>query len=140
MKRFPHIFSKPHRFSHAHVLLVHALVILTGLAPTPMMADMLSNNLGQASGTAGGTAAAVSGTAGGIDTAAATAQAHAHAQDMLSRNTMALEAVTAMQEAARAAAAGVNNLGANPNFPGQTLPNVPNGLGKGVFWWEPMQR
>ncbi|MCB1276967.1 filamentous haemagglutinin family protein [Prosthecobacter sp.] len=61
----------------------------------------------------------------------ATAQAQAHAQDMLARNTMALQAVTAMQEAARAAAVGATNLGANPNFVGQTLPDVPDGLATG---------
>ena len=136
MKHFPLSlsYSKPHRFSYAHVLLVHVLVLLTGLAPTPIMADMLSTNLGQTSGSTGGTAAPTApGAANAVDTAAATAQAHAHAQDMLSRNTLALDAVKAMQEAARAAAAGANNLGANPNFPGQTLPNVlPNGgLGAG---------
>ena len=132
MKRFPLTFSKPHRFSYAHVLLVHVLVILTGLAPTPMMADMLSTNVGHASGSAGGaTAATAPAAAGGIDTAAATAQAHAHAQDMLSRNSMALDAVNAMQVAARMAASSMNNLGTNPNFPGQPLPNVPNGLGAG---------
>ncbi|MFZ2280014.1 MAG: filamentous hemagglutinin family protein, partial [Prosthecobacter sp.] len=134
MKLFPLIFSKPHRFSCAHVLLVHVLVVLTGVAPTPLIADMLSTNIGIATGGggSGGTPAATApGAANAIDTAAATAQAHANAQDMLTRNSMALEAVNAMQEAARAAAAGATNAGANPNFPGQTLPDVPNGLGVG---------
>ena len=133
MKLFSFRFSKPHRFSHAHVLLVHVLVVLTGLAPSPLIADMLSTNIGIATGGGGGgtPAATVPGSANAIDTAAATAQAHAHAQDMLTRNSMALEAVNAMQEAARAAAAGATNAGANPNFPGQTLPDVPNGLGVG---------
>ncbi len=133
MKLFPLTYSKPHRFSYAHVLLVHVLVVLTGLAPTPLLADMLSTNIGIATGGGGGgtPAATAPGAANAIDTAAATAQAHANAQDMLSRNTMALEAVNAMQEAARAAAAGATNAGANPNFPGQTLPDVPNGLGAG---------
>ena len=44
---------------------------------------------------------------------------------------MALQAVRNMQAAARAAAQGNNNAGADPNHPGQTLPNVPNGLGVG---------
>ena len=49
--------------------------------------------------------------------------------DRLARTTQALQAVQAMQAAAQAAAAaGANNLGADPNHPGQTLPNVPNGL------------
>lgn len=130
MKLFPLTFSKPHRFSHAHVLLVYGLVLLTGLLPSRLAADMLSTNIGIATGGGGGGANATTapGAANAIDTAAATAQAHAHAQDMLSRNTMALEAVNAMQEAARAAAASATNAGANPNFPGQTLPDVPNGL------------
>jgi filamentous hemagglutinin len=136
MKRFPQknkslIQSQFRRFSVAHVILVHALVVLTGLAPTPIMADMLSINVGHAVGGGGATPAATP-SANPVNTAAATAQAHAHALDMLSRNTMALDAVNAMQHAAQLAAAGANNLGANPNFAGQTLPNVPNGLGTGT--------
>jgi len=135
MKRFPKkpksLFQSPfRRFSAAHVLLVHGLVVLTGLAPTPLMADMLSTNVGHAIGGAGSPAATP--TANPVNTAAATAQAHAHALDMLSRNTMALDAVNTMQQAAREAAASANNLGTNPNFSGQTLPNVPNGLGSGT--------
>jgi filamentous hemagglutinin len=126
MKRFS-TPSKFRKFSPAHVVLVHALVILTGLSPTPVMADMLSSNLAHTSGTTSAAAPTAPAGANAVDTAAATAQAHAHAQDMLSRNMMALDAMTAMQDAARAAAAGMNNLGANPNAPG-TLPNVPDGL------------
>ncbi len=114
------------KLSPAHVLLVHVLVILTGLPSTPLLADMLSSNLGQAGGAAGGTAASTAGaTANAVNTAAATAEARANAQDMLTRNTMALQSVQAMQDAARALAATSNNLGANPNAPGQLL-NVPN--------------
>ncbi len=133
MKLFPLTFSKPHRFSYAHVLLVHGLVLLTALMPSRVVADMLTTNIGLGTGgVSGGTPAATApGTASAVDTAAATAQAHAHAQDMLTRNTMALDAVNTMQQAARAAAAGANNAGANPNYAGQTLPNVPNGLGPG---------
>jgi filamentous hemagglutinin len=113
----------------AHVMLVHALVLLLLLTPCTQAGDILHMG-GAASGTttAAGTAAAG---ASAINTAAATAQAHANAQDMLARNTLALQAVTAMQSAAHAAAAGASNLGANPNYAGQTLPNVPNGLGTG---------
>ena len=51
------------------------------------------------------------------------------AQDRLARTTQALQAVQAMQAAARAAAIqGPNNLGADPNHPGTTLPDVPGGL------------
>jgi filamentous hemagglutinin len=47
----------------------------------------------------------------------------------LAQTTQALQSVQAMQAAARAAAqAGANNLGADPNHPGQQLPDVPNGL------------
>ena len=65
--------------------------------------------------------------------AAAAAQARTNAQDALSRTSQALNAVKNMQAAARAAAAqsGAANLGADPNHPGATLPNVPNGLAPG---------
>ena len=71
-------------------------------------------------------AAAASGNA-----TAAAVQAATSGNDTLSRTTMALQAVRNMQAAARAAAQGANNLGADPNHPGQTLPNLPNGLGDG---------
>ena len=65
--------------------------------------------------------------------AAAAAQARKNAQDALSRTSNALNAVKNMQAAARAAAqqSGATNLGADPNHPGATLPNVPDGLGVG---------
>ncbi|MDI1315353.1 filamentous hemagglutinin N-terminal domain-containing protein, partial [Prosthecobacter sp.] len=121
------IFVRTH--SPAHVLLAHALVLLLILTPSTQAGDILRMNAPAAgAATVPGASAA---DAAAINTAAATAQARTNAQDMLARNTMALQAVTAMQEAARAAAIGMNNLGANPNFPGQTLPDVPNGLGAG---------
>ncbi|MGA3169505.1 MAG: filamentous hemagglutinin family protein [Chthoniobacteraceae bacterium] len=60
-------------------------------------------------------------------------EARANMQDALARATQAIEAVQAMQSAARslAASAGKNNLGINPNNPSLQLPNVPNGLGIG---------
>ncbi len=59
-------------------------------------------------------------------------QARNNAKDALSRTTQAVQSVQAMQAAARAAAlAGPNNLGPDPNRPGQLLPNVPNGLAPG---------
>ncbi|MFZ4764515.1 MAG: filamentous hemagglutinin N-terminal domain-containing protein, partial [Roseimicrobium sp.] len=65
-------------------------------------------------------------------TSAATAQARANAKDALSRTTQALNAVKAMQAAARSAAlGGANNLGPDPNHPGFQLPNVPDGLTPG---------
>jgi filamentous hemagglutinin len=116
------------RFSTAHVLLVHAQIVLLLLTPCTQAGDILRGGAAPGGTTAvPGTAAA---DANAINTAAATAQARTNAQDMLARNTMALQAVTAMQDAARALAAGANNLGANPNFAG-TLPDVPNGLAPG---------
>jgi len=51
------------------------------------------------------------------------------AQDRLARTSQALQSVQAMQAAAHALAIlGPNNLGADPNHPGATLPDVPNGL------------
>ncbi len=51
------------------------------------------------------------------------------ASDSLARTALALQAVQAMQTAARnLARSGPNNLGLDPNHPGAQLPNVPNGL------------
>lgn len=53
-------------------------------------------------------------------------------RDSLARTTQALQAVRAMQEAARnAAVSGPNNLGLHPAQPTVQLPNVPNGLTSG---------
>ena len=53
-------------------------------------------------------------------------------RDSLARTAQALQAVKAMQSAARnAAVTGPNNLGLNPNQAGVQLPNVPNGLTTG---------
>ena len=66
--------------------------------------------------------------AGGLG--ATDAAARVNATDALARTTAAVQAVQAMQNAARAAAtaSGTANLGLDPNHPGQPLPNVPNGL------------
>lgn len=117
------------RHSFFHVVLVHVMVLLLLTMPCTQAGDILRMG-GGATGATGATSTP-SADAAAANAAAATAQAHANAQDMLARNTMALQAVTAMQEAAHAAAAGATNAGANPNFPGQTLPDVPNGLGVG---------
>lgn len=64
-------------------------------------------------------------TGSGAATPAATAAARANAQDILARTTRTLDAMRAMQLAARnAALGGPNNLGA----PAAPLPYVPNGL------------
>lgn len=60
---------------------------------------------------------------------AAQAQRKQQAMESMARTTQALQAMQAAQASARAlAASGPNNLGMNPNQPGQLLPNVPNGL------------
>ncbi|MDB6074244.1 MAG: filamentous hemagglutinin, partial [Verrucomicrobiaceae bacterium] len=59
-------------------------------------------------------------------------QARSNARDAMARTAQAISAVRAMQLAAKQAAQGrPNNLGADPNHPGQQLPNVPDGLGVG---------
>ena len=68
----------------------------------------------------------------GVSTAAIATRLTASGQDSLARTTQALQAVRAMQAAAHdAAVRGAANLGADPNHPGITLPNVPNGLAVG---------
>lgn len=80
----------------------------------------------------GGPATQQHGSATGNPTAAAVQAGEPNASSTLARTTQALNAVKAMQAAARAAASsGANNLGADPNRPGQILPNVPNGLTTG---------
>lgn len=101
-----------------------ALAVSLALAavPSSWAGDILR---GGASGTPQTNApTATSGT-----TTAQAARALANASDSLARTTAALQSVQAMQAAARKVAiAGPNNLGRNPNFPNQILPNVPNGL------------
>jgi len=64
--------------------------------------------------------------------AATTAKARANASDSLARTTQAVQSMRALQaQARRLAVNGPNNLGMDPNHPGQRLPNVPNGLGPG---------
>lgn len=64
--------------------------------------------------------------------AANASRTSANAGDALARTTKAVQAVKAMQNAARnLAIKGPNNLGMNPNQPGVKLPSVPNGLAIG---------
>jgi len=81
----------------------------------------------------GGTPAGLPhGSGKGNPTAAAVQAGAPSATSTLARTTQALSAVRAMQAAARAAAmTGPNNLGADPNHPGQILPNVLDGLATG---------
>ena len=70
--------------------------------------------------------------ASGSGNTATVARLRANEQDVLSRTTQALQAVQVMQSAARNMAQnGPNNLGLDPNHPGQQLPNIPNGLTTG---------
>ena len=60
---------------------------------------------------------------------ASASQALQNAQDVLARTSKAINAVNAMQTAARQLALSSGNSGlVNPSNPGQTLPIVPNGL------------
>jgi filamentous hemagglutinin len=70
---------------------------------------------------------------GGAPTPAASTAARANARDTLARTTRTLDAMRAVQAAARNTAikGNNNNLGKNPNNPSVTLPDVPNGLGVG---------
>ena len=63
--------------------------------------------------------------------AAQAAAARSNAKDALARTSGAVESVQRAQQNAARAAAGANNAGADPNHPGQQLPNVPNGLAQG---------
>lgn len=81
----------------------------------------------------GGAGAQHRGTAapGGF-TAPSVQQARQDARDVLARTSRALQSVRAMESAARhLAVLGANNLGKDPNHPGQMLPGVPNGLNLG---------
>ena len=66
-------------------------------------------------------------------TSAAADQARANAADELANTTRIISALQTMQTSVRQAATATAraNAGANPNNPGQLLPNVPNGLGIG---------
>jgi filamentous hemagglutinin family protein len=75
-----------------------------------------------------------SGASAGADVAA---QTQANAKDRLARTTQALNAMKGLQAQARAAAAGNVKLN-NPNKPGQFLPTVRNGLGKGGLQVDPL--
>ncbi|MEI6654650.1 MAG: filamentous hemagglutinin N-terminal domain-containing protein, partial [Verrucomicrobiota bacterium] len=69
---------------------------------------------------------------GGAATPAATAAARANALDALARTSRALDAMAAMQNAARnAGITGANSLGKNPANQALTLPSVPNGIATG---------
>jgi filamentous hemagglutinin len=100
--------------------------------------SLRAGNMTGSHGTGSSGAAATSQTASAATTAASQAQqtatVTANAQAALSHSLQALQALQKAQSAARLAAiAGMNNLGADPNHPGQQLPNVSDGLGTGAL-------
>ncbi|MEO7932814.1 MAG: filamentous hemagglutinin family protein [Chthoniobacterales bacterium] len=108
----------------------HSITLAVSLAlaavPSSWAGDILRG------GTPAAQANAPAATSG--NTTAQAARAQANAADALARTTAAIRSVQAMQASARKVAlTGSNNFGRNPNFPGQTLPNVPNGLGVGAL-------
>jgi filamentous hemagglutinin family protein len=103
-------------------------VLLAILLSGPMTCTAVAGDLLRG----GYTAAQGSGGTTNSFTTPSVAEARQNAQDMLARTTQAVQAVGAMQSAARQlAVAHGNNLGTNPNNPSQTLPDVPNGLNTG---------
>ncbi len=106
---------------HSRIALAVAMVLC---APHAHAGDILRGGTPLGGRTGG------KGTAGPVNAAAEAARINA--KDALARTTQAIASVKAMQDAARAAALkGPNNLGANPNFSGRTLANVPDGLVRG---------
>ena len=74
----------------------------------------------------------------GASSSSATPASLPNPQNRLARTLQALQAVQAMQVAAHALAVqGANNLGVDPNHPGTTLPDVPNGLVAGGLQVDP---
>ena len=109
------LFSTPLRYGAP--VFAGLVVALTGL-------DASARDILRTSPSSGGTPQAT-GTSGAALTRAATDAARANSQDILRRTGQTLDAMRAMQAAARAAAvSGPDNLGPN-------LPDVPNGLRPG---------
>lgn len=91
---------------------------------------------GQSNGSSGAAATSQTATAAtdAASQAAQTGKVAANAQAALAHSMQALQSLQKAQAAARSAAVvGLNNLGADPNHPGQQLPDVPNGLGLGAL-------
>ena len=130
---------KAKRFRLFQTRLLRGTAIHYG-APLSIGLTILITGLGTGDGTAAIYGGASSGTPSnpqpgtapvGGTTPTASDAARANAREILARTNQAVGAAKAMQDAARAAYAAnpnPNNAGANPNNPGQTLPDVPNGL------------
>ncbi|MEO7098357.1 MAG: filamentous hemagglutinin family protein [Luteolibacter sp.] len=122
--RAPAIFSTPLRYGTP--VFIGLTIIATGLSDA-WAGDLLRGGSSSSRPKPGRN------TAAGADTPDATDAARANAKDTLARTNRTLDAMRAMQNAARNAALanGTNNLGKNPNNLTVTLPKVPNGLGVG---------
>ena len=121
--------SSIHRYRRALRLARASLGALTTVLASAPCSSVKADDILRGGGTAahGRSANSVSGN----PTAAATLPGQ-NAQDSLSRTTQALQAVRALQAAARAAASGSSASPVlNASQPGQSLPNVPNGLAPG---------
>ncbi len=127
---------KPKRYFRSPLLLTgtirYGMPVFSGLV---IFISGLSTSHGGIYGGAPGTPATPqtgTPTTGGAPTPANTEVIRTNAQDALNRLSQAVGAAKALQDAARAAAvSGPNNLGQHPGNPGQTLPDVPNGLAPG---------
>jgi len=126
---------KPHRFRFRSTALfgtslrcgapvfVGFTVFISGLSNSPAAI------FGAGPAPSGSSAPAGGGAASPTAPPVATDGSRANVTALLNRTNQAVGAALALQNAARAAAAAnTQNAGANPNQPGQTLPNVPNGL------------
>ncbi|WAC21773.1 filamentous hemagglutinin family protein [Luteolibacter sp. SL250] len=127
---------KPKRYFCSPLLFTgtirYGMPVFSGLAI--FISGISGSHAGIYGGAPGTTPAPQTGTptTGGAPTPANTEVIRTNAQETLHRLGQAVGAAKALQDAARAAAiSGPNNLGPNPNQPGQTLPDVPNGLAPG---------
>ncbi|BCU79476.1 filamentous haemagglutinin family protein [Luteolibacter sp. LG18] len=125
----PRRYFLPRRFARKHL----SLGLVCTLATTIVVqgADILRG---------GAVRPATTATTGTTNTPAAiTPRATGSANDTLAKTTQAIQAVQAMQTAARNLSKnnGSNNLGQNPTKPGQLLPDVPDGLAAGGLEVDP---
>jgi len=121
-------------------VLTGGILALLGALGTVAHANvsLRAGNMAGGNGTGSSSAAATSQTASAATASASQAQqtaaVAANAQAALTHSLQALQSLQKAQGAARQAAiAGLNNLGADPNHPGQQLPNVSDGLGAGAL-------
>jgi len=112
--------------------LIHRTILLTGVSALALLAHAMPAHARPLGGGASNYSATANATASALQSVQQAATATEQSMNSLIRATQALQSVMAAQSAARnAAQSGPNNLGADPNHPGQLLPNVPDGLGAG---------